>query len=154
MEEPEDDVMDKKPRGAKEGFFSNGLMGKIIVEGIIIGCLTLVAYLIGQFVFEDHVIGQTMAFLTLSSTQLFHAFNVKSDHTIFSKHTFDNRFLNMAFIIGFALELFVIYCPGLNSAVFKFEALSVVQLLISIGLALVMVVVMQISKLISNKKNK
>ena len=152
MEEPEDDVMDKKPRGAKEGFFSNGLMGKIIVEGIIIGCLTLVAYLIGHFAF-NHVIGQTMAFLTLSSTQLFHAFNVKSDHTIFSKHTFDNRFLNMAFIIGFALQLFVIYCPGLNSAVFKFEALSVVQLLISIGLALVMVVVMEISKFTSNKKN-
>jgi Ca2+-transporting ATPase len=95
-----------------------------------------------------------MAFLTLSSTQLFHAFNVKSDHSIFSKHTFDNRFLNMAFIIGFVLQLFVIYCPGLNSAVFKFEALSVVQLLISIGLALVMVVVMEISKLTSNKKNK
>ena len=60
----------------------------------------------------------------------------------------------MAFIIGFVLQLFVIYCPGLNTAVFKFESLSVIQLAISIGLALVMVVVMEISKLISNNKNK
>ena len=150
MEEPESDVMNRKPRGAKEGFFSNGLMGKIIFEGIIIGLLTLSAYLIGNFAF-NHVIGQTMAFLTLSSTQLFHAFNVKSDQSIFSKQTFNNKFLNMAFIVGFVLQLFVIYCPGLNSAVFKFEALSLVQLLISVGLALVIVVIMEISKLINKK---
>ena len=150
MEEPEDDVMDQKPRGAKEGFFSNGLMGKIIFEGIFIGSLTLIAYLIGHLCFS-HEIGQTMAFLTLSSTQLFHAFNVKNSHTIFSKHTFDNRFLNMAFIIGFLLQLFVIYCPGLNTVVFKFEPLSFVQLIISIGLALVIVVIMEVSKLFSEK---
>ena len=154
MEEPEEDVMNRKPRSAKESFFSNGLMGKIIVEGIIIGLLTLSAYIIGQFAFNDHAIGQTMAFLTLSSTQLFHAYNVKSDHSIFSKHTFDNKFLNMAFIIGFALQIFVIYCPGLNTAVFKFSPLEIAPLAISIGLALLIVVIMEISKLISRLRNK
>jgi Ca2+-transporting ATPase len=153
MEEPEDDVMDQKPRGAKEGFFSNGLMGKIIFEGICIGLLTLSAYLVGHLLFDNHVVGQTMAFLTLSSTQLFHAFNVKNKHTIFSKHTFDNKFLNMAFIVGFLLQLFVIYCPGLNTVVFKFVALSLPQLLISIALALVIVVIMEVSKLFQ-KNNK
>jgi Ca2+-transporting ATPase len=153
MEEPEDDVMDQKPRGAKEGFFSNGLMGKIIFEGICISLLTLSAYLVGHLLFDNHVVGQTMAFLTLSSTQLFHAFNVKNKHTIFSKHTFDNKFLNMAFIVGFLLQLFVIYCPGLNTVVFKFVALSLPQLLISIALALVIVVIMEVSKLLQ-KNNK
>jgi Ca2+-transporting ATPase len=95
-----------------------------------------------------------MAFLTLSSTQLFHAFNVKSNHSIFSKHTFDNKFLNMAFIVGFVLQIFVIYCPGLNTAVFKFSPLEIVPFAISIGLALLIVVIMEISKLISRLRNK
>ena len=152
MEEPEDDVMNQKPRNAKEGFFSHGLLYKIVFEGIAVGLLTLIAYILGNNVFDDHVIGQTMAFLTLSSTQLFHAFNVKSHHSVFSKHTFDNRFLNMAFIIGFALQLFVIYCPGLNTVVFKFAPLEFVPFIICIGLSLMIVVIMEIAKLIQKKK--
>ncbi len=154
MEEPEDDVMEQKPRGAKEGFFAHGLMYKIIVEGIGVGVLTLAAYVIGHEVIGDHIVGQTMAFLTLSTTQLLHAFNVKSNHSVFSKHTFDNKFLNMAFIVGFVLQLFVIYCPGLNTIVFKFTPLSLVEFAISVGLSLLMVVFMEISKLISRIKEK
>jgi hypothetical protein len=59
----------------------------------------------------------------------------------------------MAFIVGFLLQLFVIYCPGLNTVVFKFVALSLPQLLISIALALVIVVIMEVSKLLQ-KNNK
>lgn len=154
MEEVSDDVMDEKPRPKKEGFFANKLGIKIIVEGIIVGACTLTAYLIGNFAY-NHVIGQTMAFLTLSSTQLFHSYNIKSNRSIFSLHTFNNKFLNLAFIIGFILQVFVIYCPGVNT-LFELEVLNAAQFFTCMGLSLVIVVFMEISKLVNflRKKNK
>ena len=149
MEEAEDSVMDSKPRPKHEGFFANGYAWKICLEGIVIGAVTLIAYIIGEQV--SHGLGQTMAFLTLSSTQLFHAYNVKSHNSVFSKKSYKNKFMNFAFILGFTLQVFVIYCPGIRE-LFEFIPLPLEYFAISMGLSLVMVVIMEISKLI--KKNK
>ena len=90
-----------------------------------------------------------MAFMTLAATQLFHSYNVKSDRTIFQRGTLRNRFLNIAFLVGFAMQLIVIYVPGINT-VFNTVALSAAQLAISVGLAFGMVMVMEIYKLFAN----
>lgn len=124
----------------------------IFVEGVIIGLLTLLAFLIGEK--QSLEIGQTMAFLTLSSTQLFHAFNVKSDSTIFSKNTFNNKFLNFAFILGFVLQLLVIYIPFVNNVIFGLVALNITNLLISVGLAFSIVIIMEIAKVLGYKRRK
>ena len=151
MEEAEDSVMDSKPRSKFEGFFANGYAWKICFEGVIIGLVTLVAYAIGEQV--SHAVGQTMAFLTLSSTQLFHAYNVKSNHSVFSSRSYKNKFMNFAFILGFVLQIFVIYCPGVRD-LFEFSPLTLTNFGICIGLSLIMVVIMEISKLIQRYKNK
>ena len=151
MEEADDTIMDNKPRSKDEGFFANGYAWKIVLEGIIIGAVTLVAYIIGNNV--DHTLGQTMAFLTLSSTQLFHAYNVKSDNSIFSPKSYKNKFMNFAFIIGFALQVFVIYTPGVQD-LFEFAPMHFKYFAICIGLSLIMVVIMEIYKLILRKKQK
>ncbi|MBQ3253210.1 MAG: calcium-translocating P-type ATPase, PMCA-type [Acholeplasmatales bacterium] len=151
MEEADDTIMDNKPRSKHEGFFANGYAWKIVLEGIIIGAVTLVAYIIGNNV--DHTLGQTMAFLTLSSTQLFHAYNVKSDNSIFSPKSYKNKFMNFAFIIGFALQVFVIYTPGVQD-LFEFAPMHFKYFAICIGLSLIMVVIMEIYKLILRKKQK
>ena len=91
MEEAEDSVMESKPRSKHEGFFANGYAFKICLEGLIIGAVTLIAYAIGEQ--SSHALGQTMAFLTLSSTQLFHAYNVKSHHSVFSPKNYKNKFM-------------------------------------------------------------
>ncbi len=157
MEEAEDTVMNEKPRSKHEGFFANGYAWKIVVEGVIIGAVTLTAYIIGSHVdlggVATHKIGQTMAFLTLSSTQLFHAYNVKSNYSVFNPKSYKNKFMNFAFIVGFALQLLVIYLPGVRD-LFEFAPLGILPLLVSIGLSLVMVVVMEIYKLIVRIKTK
>ncbi len=150
MEKATDELMKQKPRPKNEGFFANKLGFEIIIEGIIIGILTLIAYIIGEQV--DHMTGQTMAFLTLSSTQLFHAFNVKSSHSVFRKETFNNSFLNFAFVIGFVLQLLVIYIPVLNTQIFSLAPLDITHLLISIGLAFSIVIIMEIAKLFGYRK--
>ncbi len=151
MEEAEDTVMDSKPRSKNEGFFANGYAWKICLEGIIIGAVTLIAYIIGEQV--DHSVGQTMAFLTLSSTQLFHAYNVKSNHSVFSKKSYKNKFMNFAFLVGFGLQIFVIYCPGIQD-LFEFAPLHIEYFAISIALSLVMVAIMEVYKLVTKLKAK
>ena len=151
MEEAEDSVMESKPRSKHEGFFANGYAFKICLEGLIIGAVTLIAYAIGEQ--SSHALGQTMAFLTLSSTQLFHAYNVKSHHSVFSPKNYKNKFMNFAFVLGFLLQVFVIYCPGVRD-LFEFAPLGLSQFAICIALSLIMVVIMEISKLINRLKNK
>lgn len=151
MEAPDDDIMERKPRPRKEGIFANGYGWKIALEGILIGALTLTSYIIGEI--TSHALGQTMAFLTLSSTQLFHAYNVKSNFSIFNKKTYKNKFMNFAFLIGFVLQLFVIYCPGVNT-LFGLQSLDIISLLISLGLAFSIVVIFEVYKLIRRLKNK
>ena len=151
MEEAEDEIMNEKPRHKKEGFFADGYAWKICVEGVIIGTVTLLAYIIGESV--SHTVGQTMAFLTLSSTQLFHAYNVKSEHSVFDKRSYHNTFMNFAFITGFLLQIIVIYTPGIRD-LFEFAPLNLWQFFTTIGLSLVMVVIMETVKLVKRIKEK
>lgn len=153
MEKPDADVMKRKPRPNSEGFFANKLGIHIALEGVMIGLLTLVSYIIGSIKL-GHMAGQTMAFVTLSFCQLFHAFNVKSDHTIFSKETFNNKTLNLAFIIGAVLQFVVMYTPFVHDSIFKLTSLNITYLLIAIGLGFVTVIVMEIVKLINRISNK
>ncbi|MBQ7307345.1 MAG: calcium-translocating P-type ATPase, PMCA-type [Clostridia bacterium] len=153
MEEAEAEVMNEKPRHKKESFFANKLAGKIAYEGVIIGLCTLTAYAIGHFVTKNNMVAQTMAFFTLSSTQLFHAYNVKTNYSVFDPKNYKNSFMNFAFLVGFALQFLVIYTPGLNG-IFKLQGLTISQLAICLGLSLVMVVIYEIIKLVNRIKNK
>ena len=145
MEEVEDSVMQEKPRSKKEGFFANHMSLKIVIEGCIIGACAIAAYLIGHFLEHSHQLGQTMAFFTLSTSQLLHAYNVKSKHSIFSLKSYKNHFLNFAILIGFALQVLVVYCPGINT-LFQFTPLSFTNMVICLGLSLMIVVYSELFK--------
>lgn len=145
MEKPEDNVMLEKPRPKNENFFAQKLGLHIALEGVLVGVLTLGSYLLGV-IFYSHAVGSTMAFVTLAFTQLFHSYNVKRDASLISKSTFDNKFLNFAFIAGAIMQLSVIYIPGLNT-VFNSVALNITQLGIALGLSFSVVIVMEIYKL-------
>ncbi len=150
---PEKEIMTEEPRQKDESFFSKGLGLRIILQGIMVGCLALISYAIGNFIGDEstrHAIGQTMAFMTLSSAQLFHAFNIKSHKTIFSKDTFNNKFLLLAFVLGMSLQILICYTPGLNSA-FNLVSLDAIHLLIAIALGASTIIFSEIGKLIKRK---
>ena len=152
-EDPEDDIMNQKPRPKEESFFAHGMGSSIILEGIMVGLLTLAAYVIGHSINPLSYLGQTMEFVTLSSAQLFHSFNVKSDKTIFNKHLFQNKYLVGSFILGIALQMCIIYIAPLAS-IFKVIPLEPVQLLICLGLSASTILIVEIAKLILRLKNK
>ena len=146
-EEPEPDVMDQKPRPKDESFFAHGMGASIVLEGIMIGLLTLSAYIIGHFASPGTYLGQTMAFVTLSSAQLFHAFNVKSEHSILNKKLFSNKYLLGAFVLGIALQMCICYIAPL-AKIFKVIPLELTYLGICLALAFAPIIIVEIAKFI------
>lgn len=153
VEKVNDNVMNDKPRPKDEGFFAHRLGLEIIIEGVIIGVITLASYFIGFRLTKDSKISQTMSFITLSTIQLFQAYNIKTNQTIFSINTFNNKYLNIAFIIGFSLQVIIIYVPALNN-IFKLTALSINFLLIAIFLAILIIIIVEIKKYLKNTIKK
>lgn len=134
MEETSDSVMDRLPRGKNQSFFSQGVGKQIFREGFIIGLLTLSSFLLGNILTNNLNMAQTMAFITLSMTQLFHSYNMKSDNSVFSKKSFNNKFLNLSFIIGLVLMILVCYVGVLND-IFKTTQLDFIYFFIAFMLS-------------------
>ena len=148
MEKSDASIMKRQPRSKEEGFFSHHLGWTIAWQGAMIGVLTLTSYLIGCT--QSHLAGMTMAFMTLSASQLVHAFNVKSEHAILNRSFFSNGYLWMALMIGMILQISVIYIKPLAS-LFSLTPLNFTQMLVSLSLAGCTLV---ISEFIKSRKNK
>jgi len=157
MEKISEGLMDDKPRPKKEGFFANGLGITILWQGLVIGSLTLFAYMLGHYgwlgVRMDDSVAITMAFITLATIQLFHAFSLKSTKSVFSKQIFNNKYLWGAFFGGIGLQMLIMYIPAL-ATLFKINGLLFNELLISFALAFSLVLIVEITKLFKKNKNK
>jgi Ca2+-transporting ATPase len=144
-------IMNKKPYSKEKGLFSGKLWQRIIFEGCMIGMLALLAFAIGTVFFDEpgkQIIGGTMAFATLSISQLVHAFNMRSDGSIFSINPLGNLYLVGALIIGAILQAAVIiYAP--LSKIFKVAALSPAAWLAVILLCLMPLVIVETEKALS-----
>src|SRR5699024_6488521 len=110
LDQSEDDVMRRAPRNTKEGIFARGLGFKIVSRGIVIGLVALVAFMLAYQGNPDNLIyGQTVAFTTLVMSQLIHVFDCRSEHSIFVRNPFENKYLVLAVISSVFLLLVVIY---------------------------------------------
>lgn len=143
VEPAPDDIMMKKPVSPKKGMFADGLIFKILFEGAMIGSLALIAYLLG---------GRTMAFAVLSLSQLFHAFNMRSEHSLFKVGVFSNPKMIISFIICTIMQVGVISIPALQ-VIFKVEAMDASQWLTTFGLSIVPIIVVELQKLVSKNSS-
>ncbi len=148
VEKAESDVMNKKPRKAKASFFDDGMGTNVIFQGIVIGGLTLLAYYIGEFVYKDQALGMTMAFATLSFTELIHSFNVRSlDKSLFTLGVFSNKTLVWAIFGSAILQLVVLTVPAV-ATLFKVEIMNSTQWIWVLGLSFSIIPIVEIQKLI------
>ena len=142
MEPPEQDTMKRLPISPKEGLFTGSLIFSIITEGILIGALTLFAYVLGM----NHLgNGSTMAFAVLSFSQLFHAYNMRSRHSLFQVGFFSNTVMNISFLLCSFLQLLVITQPWLQE-IFQVSALTAPQWLVVISCSVAPVIFMELQK--------
>ncbi|MCL2696441.1 MAG: cation-translocating P-type ATPase, partial [Clostridiales bacterium] len=133
MEHAQLGIMERPPRGRKEGIFSGGLGFDVIYQSVLVALLTLVAYCIVD-IWDGPEVAMTSAFFTMSMCEIFHAYNMRSQRqSIFSLKK-SNKILWVAMALSLVLTLSVIYAPFL-SRVFSLKPLSVKEFVISLLLS-------------------
>ena len=156
VERPEEGIMKRKPRKTTDGIFAGGMGFDMGYQGLVVSALTLGAYFVGHFIesgvweITDSPDGTTMAFLTLSMAEIFHSFNMRSQRgSIFTiKHM--NKSLFFAGVASLICTSLVIYVPFLAKA-FEFEHISIEEYLIALGMAFLVIPIVEIIKLIQRK---
>lgn len=106
MEPAEENIMERPPRKNTGSLFGDGLGGRILLEGVMIGVLALLAFGIGHVYFDQedgYAVGRTMAFAVLSLSQLVHAFNMRGEGSLGKLPFCSNKWLLMAFVVGTTL---------------------------------------------------
>ena len=146
MEAVEADVMDRKPKPKNEGIFAGALGIRVVLQGMMFAALTLIAFWIGWGGNDANLAqGQTMAFMVLALSQVVQSFNMRSEHSLFKIVVFSNHTLNWAALVSTVLVALVLFTPV--GIAFGLVMLPWQMYLVALGLILVPLLVMEISKL-------
>ena len=150
MEPVEEGTMERGPRDAGANLFDRAFSFKLIWQGVMVGLLTLGAYWLGETVlaqpWQEGLAGCTMAFATLTLTQLFHAFDARSEYrSLWHIGVFSSPAMNRAFLAGAVMQLSVLCLPLLQK-IFHTVTLTAVQWLAVLGLAIAPVVICEAVK--------
>ena len=159
LEEGESDTMSRPPRNAKDGIFAGGMGFDIAYQGILVTLITIASYIIGHCwevgyfelprgISDD---GMTMAFLTMSMCEIFHAFNMRSQRKSIFTLTTHNKVLWLAMIGSLLLTTAVLEIPALAAA-FGFTPISWAEYGIAMALAVMVIPIVELVKLVQRKK--
>ena len=161
------DIMKRKPLKANTGIFTKGMTWRIIYQGIMIGLLSLAAFVIGLSTSNPPVIegltpeevrveiGQTMAFIVLAFSELVHVFNIRNNSkSIFKTGIGGNKSLFGAIGISTLLMIIILAIPALRT-IFSIPVLPVENIIETVCLILAPIVIVEIFKLlkINGKQN-
>ncbi|MBO5776381.1 MAG: cation-transporting P-type ATPase, partial [Clostridia bacterium] len=158
-ERAEADVMNHPPRKSGSSLFAGKTGVDIIIQGLMQTALVMSSFLVGFLYFEKtgagHEVSETMAFVTLCFIQLFHSYNLKSQkQSIINKGMFNNKFLNLSFVVGLVLVVLVVAIPGVGENLFGTKPLAWDQWLIAIGASFLIVPMVELQKFIERKLEK
>ena len=154
-----DDIMSRKPIKQSKGIFTKGMTFRIIYQGIMIGLITLAAFIIGLKTTTQPLegltldeskiqVGQTMAFIVLALSELVHVFNIRDNKkSIFKTVIFNNSVLVAAIIASAALMFVILLIPALRG-IFSIPVLPMDNVLETILLIFLPIVVVEIFKLL------
>ena len=158
MEPVEAGIMKQKPRNPKDSIFAHGFALSMVFYGVLVGLITLAAYLLGEYVLSDPAVADgtanTMAFATLVFCELIRAFAVRSDtQSLFKIGLFTNPTMNKSFLLGLALQLAVLLLPFLRG-VFHITPLTGIEWAVVAVLGLMPLVISEIAKAIRRARSK
>ncbi|WP_199617819.1 calcium-translocating P-type ATPase, SERCA-type [Paenibacillus alkalitolerans] len=157
VDQPEADLMEHKPRGAKENIFARRLGWKIISRGVLIGICTLIPFWIvlqqtgGDA--ESLTKAQTVAFATLVMAQLIHVFDCRSSRSIFHRNLFENKYLVLAVLSSLLLLLGVLYIEALQP-IFKTVPIGLTEWALVLVFAAIPTLFFGVGSLLSKPKKK
>ena len=151
-------IMNRKPLKPSKGVFTKGMVWRVIYQGVMIGGLTLAAFLIGLGTTTEPIdgltleeskieVGQTMAFVTLAFSELVHVFNVRNNkESLFKTKVFNNSKLIWAILGSAALMLVILLVPALRN-VFSIPVLPTQNVLELVGLVIAPLIIVELFKL-------
>ncbi len=165
LEKPEPNIMHRKPRGKNDGIFAGGLGVDVAYQGLLVTILTVIAFYIGEYLETGHLLlsnipnsadGMTMAYFTMAMCEIFHSFNMRSQRhsavgMVFKGH--HNKTLYAAMIGSFLLTTAVVEIDFLSN-LFGFTHLNATEYLISLGLAFLIIPLVEIVKFFQSKFGK
>lgn len=165
MDPGDKDVMKEKPRPLNDNFFSHGGGRRVIFAGILIGILTIFAFVSGyhfrgyspfaQHIPEEiHEYARTLAFLTIIGCQLFYSFSFRHAYkSIFKMGFFSNRYLFGSVVLGLLLQLIVLYVPFMTAA-FKLQAVGVAEWAGVLALSAIPLLANEVMKIFARRGKK
>ena len=153
MEPVESDIMNHRPRPKSEGLFAHGYGLQIILQGIMFGGLSLIAYVIGKKFGGGLQGGTTLAFMVLALTQIVQSYNMRSGKSLFKTGVFTNKTLNNAALVAIVLMAFVMFVPPV-AKVFGLILLPVELYFVGLGLIIAPAFVMEIAKAVGLVKHR
>ena len=155
----EKDIMNRKPNKKQKGIFTKGMTWRIVYQGLMIGFLTLAAFVLGLATKDVPVIegktpeevrvciAQTMAFIVLALSELVHVFNIRNNRkSLFTSGLFSNMILIGAIALSAVLVFVVLFVPALRN-IFNIVLLPTVNIIETICLVFAPVVIVEIFKL-------
>lgn len=147
----EDDIMDRHP-DMSGSLINKSMIWRIAYQGLVIGGVTLVAYLYGLGSFGVHggesvEQGRTMAFIVLAFAQLIHSFSIHSSQKSVFTSFWKNRWLVLATVVNGIMILGVLFIPVLND-LFKLGRLDGHHWMVVGILMFVPLVVVEVMKLL------
>lgn len=144
-------VMNDNPRDPKENFLKQGGIS-LVLNGVLIGVLTLFAFQFGLKKYGNITHAQTMAFVVLSVSQLVHSLNMRhTEKSIFQVGLFTNKFLIFSILFGIFLQDIIITVPFLANTFGVFD-LTMKDWLVVSGLSIVPLVINEIAKIFIRSK--
>ena len=152
-EMPDSRVMQRPPRDSAKSFFADRTGLDIALEGMLIGALSLFAFVAGNSLFKNSCVelGRTMAFAAQSLCEIAHSFNMRSRRSVFSIGIFSNRKLTVCAALCAALQLTVMTFPPL-AALFNVSALTPVEWLTVAALAISPIAFSELGKAVGGKR--
>ena len=161
LERGEPDIMDRPPRKASDGIFAGGLGVGIAYQGVLIAVITLASYIIGHCMEVGHFAwphgisddGMTMAFLTMNMCEILHSFNMRSQRRSIFTLPGHNKLLWVAMLAALALTTIVLEVPAIAAA-FGFTPVYWNEYAVALGLAILVVPIVELVKLFQRRAGK
>ena len=150
MEPSENQVMSRSPITLNGKIFDLRTLVKMVIQSVVIAVVTLIAYSIGFT--GGNTTAMTMAFLTLSLTQISHAYNIKTSRSIVFTDFRSNEFMGMSTILTLFISSFLSLTPA--GALFGLARLGFGKYLVCLGLSLIIVPACEIIKFTEKRLDK
>ena len=156
MEKGEADIMKRKPRSSNEGIFAGGMGFDCAYQGIMLAGVTLVSYFVGHYLESgrwevvDSLDGMTMAFITLAMAEIFHSFNMRTQHASIFSVQGHNVYLYGSMVFSWVLSTGIVYMPVISD-MFKFQHISFEEYVVAMGMAFSVIPIVEIVKFIQRK---